>query len=141
MMPYVYPSAGALEGKAKVDGGDCVELIRHYTGAPETATWKAGALVLDNKSIAPGTAIATFVNGRYPNKPKGNHAAFFLRHGAPGTGFWVIDQWKEDPTKGKKPVISARPIYVKNAKPNADGSWAGASDDARAFSVVTSVEI
>jgi hypothetical protein len=38
---------------------------------------KEGAAVLENKEILPGTAIATFVNGRYPNLRSGNHAVFF----------------------------------------------------------------
>lgn len=135
-MPYVYAAAAMLEGKPKVGNGDCVALVRHYAGVPQFEAWKAGASVLDNKDIRPGTAIATFVNGRYLSHDRGNHTAFFLRHDAPGTGFWVIDQWIDGPGRGYKPHISARPIRAKRVKQNADGSWPGASDLANAFSII-----
>lgn len=135
-MRYVYAMAGALQRKPKVGNGDCVALVQHYANAPNTRRWKQGAAVLDGKDIAPGTVIATFVNGRYPNRKTGNHAAFFLRHSAPGQGFYVIDQWLPKSGQGEKPYISSRLIYSKQRKQNADGSWPEASDNADAFSVV-----
>lgn len=92
--------------------------------------------MLDLKGIVPGTAIATFVKGRYSSMDKGNHAAFFLRHGAPDTGFWVIDQWKARPGSGDKPTISSRFIVARHKKQNANGSWPRASDNADAFAVI-----
>ena len=135
-MRYVYAMVGALEKKPKVGNGDCVALVQHYAHAPNHRLWKAGELVLDLKDIKAGTAIATFVRGRYPSMDKGNHAAFFLRHGAPGTGFWVVDQWKERPGHGAKPYISSRFIPSRHMKQKSDGSWPRASDNADAFYVI-----
>lgn len=87
-MRYIYARAGALQRQEKVGNGDCVALVQHYAKAPHTTLWKQGVAVLDGKDIAPGTAIATFVKGRYPSKDSGNHAAFFLRHGAPRNGIF-----------------------------------------------------
>ena len=44
--------------------------------------------------IANGTAVATFVNGQYPNQPHGNHAALFVRLMPDGKGIVIFDQWK-----------------------------------------------
>ena len=77
-MPFISPIANTLGGTPKVGNGDCVALVEFYANVPAHSAWKQGERVLDNANIRPGTAIATFVNGRYPNKPTGNHAAFFL---------------------------------------------------------------
>lgn len=135
-MRYVYAMAATLEKKKKIGDGDCVALVRFYARAPNHRAWKRGEPVLDLKGLEPGTAIATFVLGRYPNRGTGNHAAFFLRHGASGTGFWVIDQWKSRPGHGAKPLISSRFVSSKGKPQRADGSWPEASDNADAFSVI-----
>jgi hypothetical protein len=68
---------------------------------------------MDSRNIAPGTVIATFEDGRYPNRHTGNHAAFYLYSGPNSmkTGkpayIVVMDQWK------RKGMISARSIYPK----------------------------
>lgn len=133
-MPFIYPAANTLRGP-KIGGGDCVALVRFHANVPQHAAWKEGERVLDNPNMRAGTAIATFVKGRYPSLAKGNHAAFFLRHGAPGTGFWVIDQWKDKPHQ-KKRDIESRFIRAYRVKQNQDGTWPGASDNADAFSVI-----
>jgi hypothetical protein len=46
-MPYIYPSASALEGKAKVGSTECVALVQEFSQAPITANWSAG------ESVAP----------------------------------------------------------------------------------------
>jgi len=127
-MPYVYPEARLLEGKEKVGDHECVALIRHYTNAPAAASWREGEKVLGNKSLPPGTAIATFVKGRWPGLPKGNHSAFYL--GQVSNGIYIIDQW---PAASKK-FISKRFIYVKKVHP--DGTYEDPSDNAAAFSVI-----
>lgn len=71
-MRYIYAMAGSLEGKQRLVMGDCVALVRHYAYAPNHRMWKAGEQVLDLKRLQPGTAIATFVNGRYLGKATGN---------------------------------------------------------------------
>jgi hypothetical protein len=136
-MPYIYPNANRLGGREKVGTTDCVALVQFYAGVPNHRAWKPGERVLDNPNIRPGTAIATFVNERYPDNNTGQHAAFFLRHGAPGTGFWVMDQWKDTPGLKPRPVMSHF-LQSKRIKQNSDGSWWYASNNADAFSVIES---
>ena len=113
-MPYIYAAAAKLHKEPKIGDGQCVALVREYAGAPSTAHWREGARVLGNKGIRPGTAIATFDNGRYPNRRTGNHAAFYLSQIS--DGIWVVDQW---PGSAKK-HIERRFIRIK--KTNRDGS-------------------
>lgn len=134
-MPTIYPQANRIGGTDKVGTTDCVALVQYYADLPNHSAWKAGERVLDNPNIRLGTAIATFVDGRYPNKSTGQHAAFFLRHGPKGDGFWVMDQWKDKPGQRIRPVES-RYIRSQHRKQNADGTWYWASDNADAFSII-----
>lgn len=118
----------------KVGNGSCVDLIKHYVpglkGLP-TSAWRAGGNVLElGSTLARGTAIATFENGRYPSKDHGNHAALVLK--VMKSGIWVVDQWKA------KPAISARLIRIPPPRQqrNADGSFRNPSDNALAFFVI-----
>jgi len=78
-----------------VGDGHCVSLIKHCSGAPDTEFWRPGKHVMSLKqSLAPGTIIATFLNGRYPNKT-GWHAAIYISHSK--EGIWVWDQWLGKP--------------------------------------------
>lgn len=108
-MPFVYNAVRTLAGKPLVDGGDCVALVKaHAPGLKgiSTTAWKPGAHVVEvAQRLAPGTAIATFEDGRYPQRATGQHAAFFVS--SAGAGIWVMDQWKNDP---RKPVVSLRHI-------------------------------
>ncbi|MFM0286912.1 BPSL0067 family protein [Paraburkholderia megapolitana] len=128
-MPYIYSLVTTLEGKPKVGNKQCVALVRQYTAAPATANWEAGARVQDGGLILPGTAIATMVNGHYPNHPHGNHAAFFLRK--EGACIVVMDQWASDTTK---PVISSRRICPKGK--HANGTYVDPSNNADAYFIV-----
>lgn len=127
-MANIYPGAALLQRKPKVGNGDCVALVRTFgpLKSRPTSTWREGEKVLNNSMIKPGTAIATFVHGRYPNRPTGNHAAFYLRPG-PG-GFWIIDQWK------KTKWIESR--FIESKGKYKDGSYRDPSDNAEAFSVI-----
>lgn len=122
-MPYIYRKVSGLEQQPKVGTHECVALVREYTNAPPSSTWRQGAAVLDNMNIEKGTAIATFIDGKYPNKKTGNHAALFLRFDP--YGFWVMDQWRSDIGK---PKISSRLIKVKPR--------GKASDNAAAYYIV-----
>jgi hypothetical protein len=133
-MPHVFRDAEKLEGHELVDGGDCVKLIKRF--APglidvQTSAWKEGRKVREVAvALAPGTAIATFVNGAYPHdRETGKHAAFFLK--SAGAGFWVVDQWRND---AKKPRVSARHIGPRGKRP--DGTYRDPSNNADAFSVI-----
>ncbi|WP_460836564.1 BPSL0067 family protein [Massilia agri] len=135
-MPHIFSQAKSLEGSQKVGDGNCVALVQHFTKVGHTSTWRPGVRVLDASALATGTVIATFVNGRYPNRPKGNHAALFLYAGPRDreTGkpsyIAVMDQWTS------KPKISARSIIPRGAKTHAQGNRHDDSDNADHFYVV-----
>jgi hypothetical protein len=86
-----------------------------------------GEAVMGKRTLASGTAIATFVNDKWPSKPHGNHAAFYL--GQVSDGMYIMDQWN----RSDKKVISSRFIYRLGK--NKDGSYVRPSDNADAFSV------
>ena len=109
-MPYIYAKVEDLEGTPLVGTHHCVALVQHFAKAPQTSNWIQGELVSTVPSIAKGTVIATFVDGKYPNKASGNHAAFYLSHD--GVAIKVMDQWKGDPNK---PFVSSRRIHFKNS--------------------------
>jgi hypothetical protein len=53
-MPFVYHGATFLEGKPKVDGGECARLVQHYISyIRHTSTWRPGENVID--VLASGT--------------------------------------------------------------------------------------
>ncbi len=125
-MPYIYSEVEALEGTDKVGSGQCVAIVQVYAKAPLTARWSEGIKVKGNNMIAKGTAIATFVNGKYPNKAHDNHAALYISQDA--TGIRVMDQWT------KKAKISSRVLsYLGKEK---DGTFKDPSNNADAMSVI-----
>lgn len=132
-MTFVYRGASALERNEKVDGGECARLIQHFLPqVGQTACWKPGENVIDvlarGGRIEQGTAIATFVNGRYPAQGW-RHAAFFLWPNTSCThdpktmrckliSIHVMDQWNDHPgSHYHKDKISSRDIriYAKNS--------------------------
>jgi hypothetical protein len=96
----------------------CVSLVRAVIPElPHSSQWTEGDPITPENSgtIAPGTAIATFTDGRYGNAQHGNHAAIFLGPDLDEQGrlrgIEVIDQssgWRarrhslpfEEPTSG-----------------------------------------
>ena len=74
---------------------ECVQLLKNLMDAPRTLSWREGRkLKASWEQIKPGTAIATFKQGRYPQKSRargGKHAAIFLR--ASEAGIYVFDQF------------------------------------------------
>jgi hypothetical protein len=124
-MEHVYDGAAALQRHREVGDGKFVALIQSYTKVGYTGRWRAGSPVLNNREIRSGTAIATFVNGRWPGLKRGNHAAFFLRQGV--NGFWVIDQY------AARQLVQSRFIEIRSSRP---GQAHSLSDDARAFYVI-----
>lgn len=128
-MPYVYDGVDDLENTAKVGTHQCVALLQHYAKLPPTGAWAEGAAVLAVDRLANGTAIATFVNGKYQSLVTGNHAAFFISKDA--GGIWVMDQWKSDKTK---PKVSKRYLRRKGKQPS--GSFVDPSNNADAYSVI-----
>jgi hypothetical protein len=94
-MPFIARATSDFEnlvGQPKKANGQCVRLVQEVIpGMPLTAEWRAGTKVKGNLNITRGTAIATFVDGKYPNKPHGNHAALYIKQDA--IVIWVIDQF------------------------------------------------
>jgi len=129
MPPYIHSHVESLEGIPLVGSGSCVHLVQHKANVPHTSTWREGKRVRGNQTIRKGTAIATFENGRYPNRPTGNHAAFYIRQDV--GGIWVMDQWQGDPLK---PRVSSRHIKFKGQHSN--GSFVTPSNNGDAFSVI-----
>jgi len=108
--------------------GSCAELVQYHTRVGVATGWREGLYVRTNADKIPrGTAIATFVNGVYPNQKKGNHAAFFLN--ATTEGIMVVDQYDTLP----KP--HERLIEYKGGK-GADGKYPDPSNNGDAFSVI-----
>lgn len=81
-MPFIYQDFLALEKGPLIGTGSCASLIQTLTPGlinVHTSTWRKGKTVVGSTGIVPGTAIATFENGRYPARDGNKHAAFFLR--------------------------------------------------------------
>lgn len=125
-MPFVYSDAEKLATKPLVGTKQCVALVKQYTSAPPTVMWKEGKSVKGNLLLAKGTAIATFVGGKYPNHASGNHAAFYI--GQDSTGIWVVDQWSTSKT------IQKRRLTFKGK--DKDGNFISPSNNGDAFSVI-----
>ena len=127
-MSYVYTNAALLKGKPVVGSHQCVALVQEYAGAPTTPHWRQGEAVVGNTMLRPGTAIATFVNGRYPNHRHGNHAALFVRQGI--NVIYVADQWKA----AGKTQISVR--LLPSLGKDKMGKFKHPSNNADAFFVI-----
>lgn len=127
-MSYTYSKVGDLEDAPLVGSHQCVALVQHYAGAPVASAWRQGEHVVDSNLLKEGTAIATFVKGRYPNHSHGNHAALFVKRGL--NGIWIMDQWKSD----KKKTISSR--FIPSRGKSKDGRFILPSDNADAFYVI-----
>jgi hypothetical protein len=106
---------------------ECVEFILRTLGGTAVAPWRPGIKVRmlnpgEADPVAKGTAIATFVNGKYPDGDTGQHAAIYL--GQNSLGIQVLDQWRS------QDKVLPRTIY-----------WSGhggpkLSNDGTAFSVI-----
>jgi hypothetical protein len=126
--PYIYRHAdfSARHAYIGVDE-ECVALVRNLTGAPQHLQWTEGAKVREAlkspQGIATGTAIATFVNGRYLSLPHGNHAALFVRATPDGREIVIFDQWRDH-------LPQQRTIYFDRPGHHS------ASNRAEAFSII-----
>lgn len=99
-MLYIYENAESLEKLPTVGTKQCFALIKQFTKAPPSSLWKAGKPVKGNLHLMTGTAIATFIDGKYPNHGSGNHAAFYV--GQDAAGILVVDQWLTSGTIKKR---------------------------------------
>lgn len=125
--PFVYSKVESLEGKPKVFGGSCAGIVQWYTRAGLAKFWREGIAVRRNGvKIEKGTAVATFVDGKYPNKPSDNHAALYVSQNA--AGVYVMDQWKAKLTIGKR--------LMRFKGKQADGTYIDPSNNGDALSVI-----
>jgi hypothetical protein len=111
-LAHIYQKVNTLEKHALIGDGNCVALVQKLSDVGHTSSWKPGERVLDSKNILPGKVIATFENGRYPNRHTGDHAAFYLDSGPKSmkTGkpacIVMMGQWVEKVTS--LPAASCR---------------------------------
>lgn len=120
MRKYIAKDFASSIGKV-VGNGQCVMFVKEVAVTPASSLWSEGDKVRGNKSLKPGTAIATFQDGKYRNSTGGDsHAAIYVAQD--GGGIVVVDQWKNQP-------VHSRYIPFKGGtiKPHNDGD---------AFSVV-----
>lgn len=112
--------------------GECVALIEAYTNVPRPAAayWKQGGSVRGNMTLPKDAAIATFVDGKYPSHPSGNHAAFYISQDA--GGIWVADQYMTP--SGQPSGITKR--YLKFKGKLHSGKYIDPSNNGDAFSVI-----
>jgi hypothetical protein len=131
MPHFLQPLSGntledSYRGKAYTnDKGEaqCVEFIKQTLGAPATACWYEGTKITKgDTTILQGTAIATFVDGKFSHLGASNqHAAIYLSQDQ--VGIWVLDQWT------KQGSVDKRNIKWMPTRP-------GKSNDGKAFSVI-----
>lgn len=125
-MSHVYSDAKTLEGKEKEGDGQCVTLVRNHTDAGWTGRWKQGEAVVGNRTLAQGTAIANFVNGKWPNLAHGNHSAFYI--GQVSDGIYIIDQYPAKDRIGKR--------FIRRKGKDSHGKFINPTDNADAFFVI-----
>lgn len=101
--PFIASRVDLLDGelvkKNDNNRAECVTLTRYVEldgngKVPPSWTWRPGASVLGNNNIRWGTAIATFINGRFPGtRETGQHSGFFLEMSLDGQGFKILEQF------------------------------------------------
>ena len=145
-MPYIFAGVDSYKGKPLIGTGTCVDLIKELVPGlkgQSTTTWKAGGNVMEvfkaGKTIPRGTAIATFENGRYPQRcavgyaGSCHHAAILLSVQAGGV--WIMDQYKSDKNRM---FIESR--FLRLLPPRTEklsnGNWRDAGNNPRAFYVI-----
>ncbi|WP_228895715.1 BPSL0067 family protein [Pseudoduganella aquatica] len=128
VMPYTYSKVDDLQKTDMVGSHQCVALVQVYAGAPSTLAWRKGDDVVGNAAIKKGTAIATFIDAKYPNRSTGNHAAFYLKDGV--GGIYIMDQWKTKP--GGK--VSSR--FIPRLGKDKKGRFIRPSNNADAYSII-----
>jgi hypothetical protein len=100
-------------------------------------------IIVSGRKLEPGTAVATFVKGRYPNSGH-RHAAFYEGPAYSVTGRLIgiilVDQWNPkatpwNPHPAPRDEIKRRTVPVRG-KMLSDGSFPFISDNAEAFYVI-----
>jgi hypothetical protein len=131
MPPYVCLNPDTYLTKV-VGNGQCVVFVKVAAGAPETSAWMEGTKIKKGDPPLPkGTAIATFVNGKYPNHQHGNHAAIYI--GQNNEGIQVYDQWAK--TDKKTGAVTYHPVTLRTIHFHVIPGHS-LSDNGNAFSVI-----
>jgi hypothetical protein len=125
--PFVYPGDPLqLEDSAPKGTGQCAALVQATVAVGLAHTWREGIRVQGNGHlIKAGTAVATFVDGYYPNNAHDNHVAYYLEQDA--SGVTVMDQWV-----GKR--VGSRLMKFKFR--HRDGLYIDPSNNGAALSVI-----
>jgi hypothetical protein len=119
--------------------GECVALLHDVLNIPPSKEWKKGITVIANGDKIPkGTAIATFVDGKYPQKApddgKSMHAAIYDYQDK--IGIWVWQQYNvyvTDPKTHERVLKEHK--NVEHIRLNFDNKT-NRSRDGSAFSVI-----
>jgi hypothetical protein len=125
--PFTFPGdVTSLEGADPKGSGQCAALVQTTIPIGLTKTWREGIRVQGNGAvIKKGTAVATFVDGYYPNNDHDNHVAYYLEQDL--SGVTVIDQWL-----GKG--VSSR--LMRFGLKRSDGLYHDPSNNGAALSVI-----
>ena len=125
-----------LQGHEPYRDGECVALVQAVTSVGPTSRWRPGPRVADLNYLNPGTVIANFVNGRFPNR-HGYHAALFMSMTRSVSGkvmsIRVMDQFRG---RHPKNIVKWRDIYPLGEKTYLDGNPYKDCDNADQFYVV-----
>jgi hypothetical protein len=136
-----------LQNTAPVGEGSCVDLIKTYCptlSGKTTTTWRPGKRLIDMTpeelaSLMPGTVIATFVDGKFPQHNSGQHAAFYLRRSGMAnnrvTEIVIMDQFRiYDGSPAR--LVQSRKIWVREKQQVLPNGQPNYSNDLRFFYVV-----
>jgi len=120
--------------------GECVSLVKAEIPAlanVSSSRWREGVNVIQaiqsGNEPRKGTAIATFVNGRFHSGH--GHAAFYWRYeidpnSNPKERIYIIEQYLHPPTGG----VVSRLLY--NLGKDSNGNYLHRSNNGEAFSVI-----
>lgn len=88
--PSQYVNKPVLHGPY---GAQCAFLLQRLSNAKQTTAWKVvEKITKDNiKKIPIGAAVATMVNGKYPQNKTGQHSGYFM--GATENGWKILEQY------------------------------------------------
>lgn len=126
----------ALQGHAPYGNGECVALVQALTRVGHTSGWRPGPRVVDLSYLNPGTVIANFVDGRFPNQ-HGYHAALFLDFYRSVTSNRVMCISVMDQFTTRRPyIVGARSIDSRGERTHKQGNVYSDCDNADQFYVV-----
>jgi hypothetical protein len=126
-----------LDGHAPFRDGECVALVQAVTTIGHTGSWRPGPRVVDLSYLNPGTVIANFVDGRFPNR-HGYHAALFLdfRRSVTSDRVMAINVMDQFTSRRPRNVVMPRRIDSRGERSHKQGNPYSDCDNADQFYVV-----